>query len=88
MSLWTNVLIAFGLAMDAFAVSIAAGLIIERVTARHFFRAAFHFGLFQALMVILGWLAGSNFAKVLAAREEREAILASMAVRALGISSV
>lgn len=67
MSLWTNVMVAFGLAMDAFAVSIAAGLIIERITARHFFRAAFHFGLFQALMVILGWLAGSNFAKYLSA---------------------
>ena len=35
--------IAFGLAMDAFAVSIAAGLAIERLTNRHVFRVAFHF---------------------------------------------
>ncbi|MBN1653178.1 MAG: manganese efflux pump [Deltaproteobacteria bacterium] len=48
--------------MDSFAVSIAAGLIIKKVTARHIFRAAFHFGLFQAIMVIAGWLAGSQLA--------------------------
>jgi putative Mn2+ efflux pump MntP len=51
--------IAVGLAMDAFAVSIAAGLTIDGVTPRHVFRIAFHFGLFQFLMPILGWLAGS-----------------------------
>lgn len=54
-----NVLgIAIGLAMDAFAVSIAAGLTIPRLTRRHVFRLAFHFGLFQFMMPILGWLAG------------------------------
>jgi len=53
------ILIALGLAMDAFAVSIGAGLVIPKLTARHVFRAAFHFGLFQALMPVLGWLAGS-----------------------------
>ena len=52
--------IAVGLAMDAFAVSIAAGLTIDRVTRRHVFRIAFHFGLFQFMMPILGWLAGST----------------------------
>ena len=67
MSLWTTALVAVGLAMDAFAVSVAAGLAIPRVTARHVFRAAFHFGLFQALMPILGWLAGSSFSGYLAA---------------------
>ncbi len=58
---WLNLLgIAVGLAMDAFAVSIAAGLIIASVTSRHVFRCAFHFGLFQFLMPIVGWLAGSK----------------------------
>ncbi len=46
--------------MDAFAVSIAAGLSIRRVTSRHVFRLAFHFGLFQFMMPILGWWAGST----------------------------
>jgi len=54
--------VAFGLAMDAFAVSVAAGLSLEQVTARHRFRLGFHFGLFQFLMPILGWLAGKGIA--------------------------
>ena len=58
---WLNLLgIAVGLAMDAFAVSIAAGSSIAQVTPRHVFRIAFHFGLFQFLMPILGWWAGSR----------------------------
>lgn len=62
MSLTETILIAFGLAMDAFAVSIASGLSVKRVTPRHVFRIAFHFGLFQALMPIVGWYAGSTVA--------------------------
>ncbi len=58
---WLNLAgIAIGLAMDAFAVSIAAGLTISRVTPRHVFRVAFHFGLFQFMMPIIGWLVGST----------------------------
>ena len=53
---------AVGLAMDAFAVSIAAGAALGNVTPRHVFRLAFHFGLFQFLMPILGWLAGVRLA--------------------------
>jgi manganese efflux pump family protein len=56
---WLNVLgIAVGLAMDAFAVSIAVGLGLARVTPRHTFRLAFHFGLFQFLMPVIGWSIG------------------------------
>jgi manganese efflux pump family protein len=62
LSYWTLLGIAVGLAMDAFAVSIAAGLAVRPVTPRHTFRIAFHFGLFQCLMPILGWLAGINVA--------------------------
>ena len=50
--------IAFALAMDAFAVALAAGLVLPQLTGRHLFRFGFHFGLFQALMPILGWAAG------------------------------
>ncbi len=52
--------IAVGLAMDAFAVSIAAGLSIGNLTGRHIFRIAFHFGFFQAVMPVVGWLLGST----------------------------
>jgi putative Mn2+ efflux pump MntP len=44
--------------MDAFAVAIGAGLQLCQVTNRQRFRLAWHFGLFQAFMPILGWLAG------------------------------
>lgn len=50
--------LAVALAMDAFAVALGVGINITRLTGRHLFRLGFHFGLFQALMPILGWLAG------------------------------
>ncbi len=62
MDLWTIIPTAVGLAMDAFAVSIGAGLIVPRVTGRHVFRVAWHFGLFQFLMPVLGWMAGRSLA--------------------------
>jgi len=56
---WLTVLgIAVGLAMDAFAVAVATGLTVVPITGRHRFRLGWHFGLFQFLMPILGWLAG------------------------------
>jgi manganese efflux pump family protein len=60
---WLSLLgIAVGLAMDAFAVSIAAGLAVDSVTPRHVFRIGFHFGLFQFMMPVIGWLAGGQLA--------------------------
>jgi len=54
-----NVLaIAVALAMDAFAVAMATGVNLKRVNARQFFRLSWHFGLFQALMPIIGWSVG------------------------------
>ena len=53
-------LIALGLAMDAFAVCLGAGTTPHIHGPRPIFRLAFHFGLFQALMPILGWLLGST----------------------------
>jgi len=65
---WLTLLaIAIGLAMDAFAVSVGAGLTLSRVTGRHTFRIAFHFGLFQAMMPVLGWLAGQRMVVYIAA---------------------
>jgi putative Mn2+ efflux pump MntP len=62
LDLFNILVIALGLSMDAFAVSIATGLSLEKVTPRHTFRMAFHFGLFQFLMPVIGWLAGSQLA--------------------------
>ena len=58
---------AVGLAMDAFAVAIAAGLSLPRLTRRHVFRLAWHFGLFQFLMPVVGWLAGTTVSHYIAA---------------------
>jgi manganese efflux pump family protein len=56
---WFNLLfVAVGLSMDAFAVALAAGMAVKNVTPRHVFRVAFHFGLFQFFMPLLGWAAG------------------------------
>jgi len=51
--------IATSLAMDAFSVTIVAGIIIENISWRHYFRLSFHFGFFQCVMPIAGYYAGS-----------------------------
>jgi len=58
MDLVTVVLIAIGLAMDAFAVSIAKGISVQRNRRMAAFLLASLFGGFQALMPLIGWLAG------------------------------
>ncbi len=60
MSLLTIFGIAVALAMDAFAVSIAVGVGLKKVNYRQTFRLAWHFGLFQALMPLLGWSLGTS----------------------------
>ena len=50
--------IAVALAMDAFAVSIVAGVSLKDVSFRQTFRLSWHFGFFQALMPVIGWAAG------------------------------
>lgn len=50
---------AFALALDAFAVATIAGIRLDALTHRRLFRLCFHFGLFQALMLSIGWLLGS-----------------------------
>ena len=63
MELVTSFFIATGLAMDAFAVSIAVGSRLDRLAARPLFRLSFHFGLFQFMMPIIGWFVGSQIAR-------------------------
>ncbi len=49
--------VAIALAVDAFAVALAAGAVLNPLKERRWFRLGFHFGLFQALMPIIGWFA-------------------------------
>lgn len=59
--MFTYLLVALGLSMDAFAVSVASGICIADLELGYALRAAGAFGLFQFAMPILGWLAGSTF---------------------------
>ena len=58
MEILNTLALAVALAMDAFAVSIASGVSLRTVSARQTFRLAWHFGLFQAMMPVIGWSAG------------------------------
>lgn len=62
-SLWTSLPLALGLAMDATVVAASIGASLPAVTRRHAFRLSWHFGLFQFIMPILGWLLGSQTAR-------------------------
>lgn len=59
-------LIALGLAMDAFAVALGVGTTRQDIWFRPGFRLSFHFGLFQFMMPILGWLGGATVARFIA----------------------
>ncbi len=58
-------LIAVGLSMDAFAVSICKGLSLKKLGAKHAALVGLYFGGFQALMPMIGWLLGYRFEHVI-----------------------
>jgi len=60
MSFFLILAIALGLAMDAFAVSLGISLSLSRMTRSQTLRLAFHFGVFQFMMSVVGWAAGKN----------------------------
>ncbi len=61
MDILSIVATAVGLSMDAFAVSITNGLIIKALDFKNAARIALFFGLFQAIMPVIGWAAGYTF---------------------------
>ena len=65
MSIIEVFLIGIGLSMDAFAVSVGKGLGMRKVDYRTSFELAISFGLFQALMPVLGWALASSFASAI-----------------------
>ena len=46
--------------MDAFAVAIATSICLGSVTRAQVFRLSLNFGIFQAIMPVIGWLAGRS----------------------------
>ena len=63
MSIPELVLLAIGLAMDAFAVAVCKGLAVCRVKPKHFLLTGLWFGGFQALMPLFGYLLGEAFSQ-------------------------
>ena len=61
MSIIELFILAVGLSMDAFAVSVCKGLSVRRLKPRHALIAGAWFGGFQALMPLLGWALGRQF---------------------------
>ena len=90
--------IAVGLSMDAFAVSICKGLSVPRAKKSQLLVTGLYFGGFQALMPLIGYLLGVNFRQFITsvdhwiafvllvireAREEAEELDASFSVTAM-----
>ena len=66
MDLVTIIVIAVGLAIDAFAVSIVSGSAYKQLNVRHALRIAVFFGGFQAFMPLIGFLAGLSVKEYIA----------------------
>lgn len=63
MDLLTLILLAVGLSMDAFAVSICKGLAMKKLSVIHMIIVGAWFGGFQALMPMIGYLLGIQFSR-------------------------
>ena len=64
MSLFEIFLIAIGLAMDAFAVSVCKGLSMKNFNLKNAVIIGLYFGIFQAVMPLIGFLLGSTFSEL------------------------
>lgn len=65
MSLAELFILAVGLSMDAFAVSVCKGLSVPKMKLKHALTCGVYFGGFQGLMPLLGYLLGSQFEEMI-----------------------
>ena len=65
MSLLELFILAVGLSMDAFAVSICKGLSLGKIKGKHMCIAGAWFGGFQAIMPLIGYFLGYLFAEMI-----------------------
>lgn len=63
LNIFDTLLLSVALAMDCFTISIVCGVILRRREWPTILRLSFFFGLFQAAMPFIGWLATAHFAK-------------------------
>ena len=85
MALWELFMIAVGLSMDAFAVAVCKGLSLGKVRLKHTMLVGLYFGAFQALMPLLGYWLGSNFADIV---ESIDHWIAFVLLGAIGINMI
>lgn len=78
-------LIAIGLSIDCFAVAVSGSVSLGKPTAIKVFRTSLAFGVFQALMPVLGWLVGQTFVDLIA---EYDHWLAFSLLSAVGIRMI
>lgn len=58
-------IIAIGLAMDAFAVALCKGVAFPKTTPKNILIVGGYFGLFQALMTLIGYFLGTSFSSLI-----------------------
>lgn len=61
MGLFSTLLTALSLSMDAFAVSVTKGMTLKKINYKVATKIAFFFGFFQAAMPLIGWAFGIRF---------------------------
>ncbi len=61
MSILEILLLAIGLSMDSFAVSVSSGAVMQKFSAAKAIKTALFLGVFQGLMPVIGWAAGEHF---------------------------
>ena len=64
MGLIEIIFIGIGLAMDAFAVSVCKGLSMKKINWKNAIIIAIYFGIFQALMPVVGYFLGTAFSSI------------------------
>lgn len=79
------IFLSISLAMDAFAVSICKGLSMTKINIKKMLIIGIYFGLFQALMPVLGYLLGSSFSNLVASIDH---FIAFILLGILGINMI
>ncbi len=85
MGIIETLLISLGLSMDAFAVAVCKGLSTLRVKKKHYLIVGLWFGGFQALMPLLGYLAGSTLERYIHTADH---LIAFVLLSGLGIKMI
>ena len=84
MSFVELLLVAVGLSMDAFAVSVCKGLSVKKLGVKHALIAGAYFGGFQFLMPVIGYLLGIRFGSTVTRRIKPE-LLGGLILIAIGV---